>query len=802
VNRKEFKINATLDTQEFDKSVESMQKKLRELYAPSDMLRMQSQTGQRAQGMGFPGMSQPTSQDFQRATNQAKREMDASIRAQIEGQDKLLKLISAREKALKDLKKQQDGMTKGSEDELKTKEKIARVEENLARQRHTYRKQDEALNQAMDAKQRSQMSVERLRTAYEHGGIGGAARAGGRMMGGMGMGAMAISGLSALGTGLGVFSNFYRDYGRAGMDTNLSLANAAQGSIGRDVSNIYGRRTAFEMPFMGERARAAKQALEVMRTNKNSDNMSILGNIATGAAGGATAGTFVGGPVGTVIGGAIGAVGGLGYALTDQNKRDTIMSNIPIIGKKYEERLKARRAEELVKNYTEGYEAEKNLNPFKKAAVGEYEQNMQRNLDAQRMMGMSNDDFYGSKNSPGFMGRATDAGFTPEIALQMSQGIIGAGGSTRMAGDSIFGAELSRGLNLTNSANVLGTLSGSMGSAETTKNATIKILAEGMRLGLDDSKFAEENRKFTQAAADVIARTGATSEEDAGRIAGKFGSFVADKTTAGISAAKSAYEEYQQMSSSTSGSRGVMRASGFMSDPKLAGMSTMDKQALMQIPEDQVSESSTFVQGLAKKYKMDPKDIISAVEGVNKNSQNRYKEADVIRDRVQGYLKKEGITLNKETFGELPDNIKSDIASYQSYQMNEYGFKDTQTSQSRAFSSLNGNPITEADIQADREETLKKKAKGSTGRVEDATISAMAGDSATVLKNFNDLRPSLKDAAEQAAKFTHAIREMNAELMTALEAARRGDKGAADALTKIMERNASMAQPQGGRTSK
>lgn len=822
MNRKEFKINATLDTQEFDKSIESMQKKLRELYAPSDMLRMQQQTGQRAQQMGFFGMSQPTSQDFQRATAQQKREMDASIREQIAGQDKLLKLISAREKALKELKKQQDSMTKGSEEELKTKEKIARVEENLAKQRQNYRRQDEALNQAMDAKQRSQMSVERLATAYQHGGVGGAVKAGGRMagqfanmVGPAGIIGLGAAGIGAAATGLGVFSDYYRDYGRMPIDRNMALANAAQGSIGRDVSNIYGRRTAFELPFMGERSRAAQQALEAMRTGQNADVMDVFSSIGKWGAGGMGTGAAVGAGIGSIVpglgtaigagvggaaGGLLGGIGGIMSAAGDPMKRALIMSSLPFIGKQYGAKYQAMQAERAVQDYNTAYESEKNLNPYKKAAVGEYEQNYMRNLEAQRMMGMDNNQFYGDK---GYLKSATNAGFTPEIALAMSQGIIGAGGSTRMAGDSIFGAQLARGLNLTNSANILGTLSGSMGSSETTKNTTVKILAEGMRIGLDDSKFAEENRRFTQTASEIIARTGATSEQDAGRIAGKFSSFVADNTNAGIAAAKSAYEEYQAMSSSTSGPRGVMRAAGFMSDPALAKMSTMDKQALMQIPEDQVNESSTFIKGLAAKYNMEPQTIIDAIQGVNKGSQNRYKEADVLRDRVQGYLKDKGITLNKDTFESLPKNIKSDIASLQSYQMNEYGFKDTQTAQARTFSTINGMPLTPADIQADREAIIKKKAEGFTGKVEDATISSMAGDSATILKNFNDLRPSLKDAAESAAKFTDAVREMNAELLTALEAARKGDKGAADALTKIMERNAAMgSQPQGGRTAK
>lgn len=781
-----------------------MQKKLRELYAPSDMLRMQQQTGNRAQGMGLPGMSQPTQQDFNRASSQAKREMDASLREQISGQDKLLKLISAREKALKDLKRQQDSMTKGSEDELKTKEKIARVEENLARQRDTYRQKDQALNQAMDAKQSSQMSMQRLATAYENGGIGGAAKAGGRMvqqgLGNMSPGAMVSGGLSAAGVGLGVFSNYYREYGRMPIDSNLSMANATQGSIGRDVSNVFGRRTAFEMPFMGERARASKRALEAMRTGQNSDMMDIGANMLGGAGAGAAVGSIIPG-LGTAVGAGVGAIGGGIKSLMNENQRSLIMSKLPFIGGAYKEKYQSKQAENLVNDYNTGYESEKNSNPFKKAAVGDYEQNFMRNLDAQRMMGMGNDQFYGKG---GYMSSATSAGFTPEIALQMSQGIIGAGGSTRSAaGNSVFGAQMQRGMGMTNASSILGSLSGSMGSSDATRASTIKILAEGMRLGLDDSKFAEENRRFTQSAAEIIARTGTSNSDDAGRIAGKFGSFVAENTNAGINAAKGAYEEYQQMSSSTTGARGVMRAAGFMSDSKLAKMSTMDKQALMQMPEGDITTDNTYVQGMAQKYNMKPQEIVDAVTGVNKGSQNRYKEADVLRDRIKSSMKTSGVTqVTKDNFGSLSKETQADLGSLQSYNMNEYGYSSSQQAQARTFGMVNGT-LTPTGTTKKQEEVINGKLTGDTGKVEDKTIAAQAGDSATILKNFNELRPSLAKAAESAALFTDKIREMNAALLGALEDARngKGDKRY-DQIKKLMEENASMGtQTQATRKS-
>lgn len=821
-NRKEFKINASIDTSDFDKSIEVMQKKLRDLYAPADLVKNQAQTAGRAQQMGFGGMTAPTSQDFARATQAAKRENESLIREQIAGQEKLGKYMVEREKKLQNLKDHQNQMVKGVEEELKLKEKIARVEENLSRQRQMALGRDQALNQAMDAKNKA----EGLGTFSGKSDGKGTGRSPlsyleqmispGKLFGSLG----AAVGMG--GQALGTFSNYYRDYGRMPIDTNMSLANAAQGSMGRDVSNIYGRRSSFEMPYMGERARAAQHALEVGRTSKNADYMDILssmgkwggagmaagGIMGAGVGGGlgalvgsvipgagtavaGYAGGIMGGGIGSAIGGGIGGMAGILSAAGDPAKRALIMSKLPFVGKQYGEKYDAIQAERMSSAYSEDYEAQKNQNPFKKAAIGEYEQNYMRNLDAQRMMGMDNNQFYGDK---GYMKSATNAGFTPEIALQMSQGIIGAGGSTRSAsGNSVLGAEMSRGMGLTNASGILGSLSGSMGSAEATKNATLKILAEGVRLGLDDSKFAEENRRFTQSVAEVIARTGTSSDQDAQRIAGKFGSFVADNTNNGIAAAKSSYEEYQQMSTSTTGGKGVQRAAGFMSDPILGAMSTMDRQALMKVREDEVNVDNNYIKGLAQKYNKTPEEIVQAVGGVNKGAQNRYKEADVMTGRVQAAMKKAGISqLTKESFSQLPKEAQADVSTLQGYQMNEFGAKTTQEAQSRTYSTINGNPggkpAAETYGPGDMLGTLMNKLKGRTGKIEDDTVASAAGDSAAILKNFNDMKPAMQSAAQSAAAFTIQIREMNAELMRALEASRDSkDPKAKDALTKILE---------------
>jgi hypothetical protein len=565
--KKEFVFSAKFDTSDFDKSVEQMQKKLREIYAPSDMVRAQTQTAQRLQGMGMGGMmSQPTAEGYQRATQQSRREMDQLITEQARGQEKLGKIIAQRGELLKKLQGQQKEMVKDSREELELKEKIARVEENNYRLRESYKQRDQSLNQVIDAKESMRpQGMERLMGAYRGGGLSGVATAGGRMLRADPMG---VGGNIAGAAGAAIMggSEFYRQMAGLPIATEIARGQAVQQTWGRETQNIYGRRTGFEQIFSPEKAKASKMATDKMEANRTAD-IAMLAGMAAATAGG----TMAGGVPGLV------AAGGSALAMLAKPKLAALaLSPISSTARDYyQSQLEAQRAED----YTQTYEAKKQQNPFKTMAAQQYEQNFMRDLTAQRSMGLSDQGLYGQG---GLFKRSIGAGFTPEMGLEMGQGILGAGGSTRGAANAQFGLQMQRGMNMTNAANVLGTISGGVGSGLSTERATIKVLAEGMKLGLDDSKFAEENRRFTQAAAEIIARTGAQTGGEFQRVAEGLGQFVGERTNKGIEAAQSAYQQYQGISSTTTGPRGVMRMAAFMNDPILSQLSTMTRTALMK----------------------------------------------------------------------------------------------------------------------------------------------------------------------------------------------------------------------------
>jgi len=824
--KKELVISAKFDTSDFDRSVEQMQRKLKELYTPTDSRK----TAQNLQSIGMGGvggMSAPSMEAYKRSTQQVRRELDQIIKEETKGQQALVKLIEQRASKLKELKDLQKQTVRDSAEELKIKEQIARLEENNSRARESYKQRDAALNQLIGARQQaSPQGVQRILQAYQGGGIGGAVTAGGRMAmqnpgAALGMLGSVMAGVGTVGQ-LGV--DVYRGFGQAPIQTQMASGSAIQGTLGRDASNIYGRRTAFEQMWNPERAKAARLALEQSRTAQNADLMSlpmgilkatgagIAGGAAAGGMGGAALGSLAGGvgaipgaAAGALGGGIVGGIGGFGSAiggiLTDPRKRALALSPFSsTMRNQYQSMV----AEDLAGGYSNSLEAQKNMNPFKKLAISDYEQNFQNRLDSQRGLGLRNEEFYGPG---GFLRQGVEQGFTPEMQQMMASGIMSAGGSTRAARGGVLGNQMQRGFDLTNAAQIMGGISSGVGSQEATKQATIKILAEGMRLGLDDSKFAEENRRFTQAAADVIGRSGAKSDTDFERIMGGMGRYLSDNTTKGIEASKTAYEQYQQISATTTGPRGVMRAAGFMRDSKLSQLSTMEKQAIMQIPEEQLNENNFLIQGAAQKLGIEPSELVKRISSVNEGAVSRFGEADKLRDKIRGKLKEIGVEqVTDENFKQLPKDVQQDLYKLGTFQATELGYKGQREQQAFTFGTVGKVPGAEKyGPGAPGDAAVTGRLEGrETGRMEDNTIAAMAADAGTVLKNFNEMRGGMDAAAKSAAAFTDKIREMNAELMRALEEGK-GSKdlsGIENVLKKYMDMGGAENQAQASKPSK
>ena len=278
-------------------------------------------------------------------------------------------------------------------------------------------------------------------------------------------------------------------------------------------------------------------------------------------------------------------------------------------------------------------------------------------------------------------------------------------------------------------------------------------MTEGTRLGLDSSQFREENRKFSDAAAEVITRSGSTSGGGIDSVLDKFGSFFTDKSSKGIDAGKSAYEAYQNITSSTSGPTGAMRLAGMIRDEKLGGMSGTDRGALMQLPSEQLSSDNLTVQDIAGRNGMTAEDVISRMGKVNRSGVHRLARADQLQDGLMKSTNGQSVSDNfvmspevKAQFGELrtltglenPDMV-NDPRKLTEFTEGTLGVNSKKNR--GKYSTATEDRLTNKD----------------TGIAEDRTVQQNAEGSRLMLENFQKLGPTIGSSAEGIRKFNEQL---------------------------------------------
>ena len=275
--------------------------------------------------------------------------------------------------------------------------------------------------------------------------------------------------------------------------------------------------------------------------------------------------------------------------------------------------IAANQAKERATIQAEQFEATKNGPQGKlRTTVGDkFLKDWRRNLDFQRQTGQSEEQFRQ------FLGEVNSAGFQDEQGMQAASAISGAGGGTRAAkGNAAFALQMGRQFDLTNAGQAIGNLGGQLGSAEMSKEALIKIQAEGTRIGVNQSDFRDENRKFVEMASNIIGQSNATSGAGVDQILSTFSKFMGGANTmTGMEAGKTAYEAFQRQSNIQTGPSAVLRTAGMRGDDVLGQLSERDRAKLSLMPESEITTDSQFIQSLAKG---DPKKAQAIVDSYHK----------------------------------------------------------------------------------------------------------------------------------------------------------------------------------------
>jgi len=779
--KKTIEFSAKLNTQEFDAQVSRLQQRLKQSQGDMGAKVLSTEVQQKMSRAGISTGQSP--QQMEQNQKSSLREMDRFIKEQYKQAAQLNKAIDDRAKQMERLRKMEQEALSDEKKKLEIAQKLKEVEgqKQVLERQHT--QQMGTINQSLNQRQgmsagiQSPEGLDRIARAYQMGGIGGAGRAGYRMMGGaMGVG-LGAAGL--LGQGIQLADPLIRSM--AADDRNYTYAQGSTiGGLGH-AGDVYGGNMASTMYFGGERQKALQTALEKMGKTQFADKYTLgvgglLGKTAAGAAGGAAAGAVIGGvptlglgaAPGALIGAGVGGIGGFGKGVydiaTDQRSRYAFMANLG--SKDAKKKLEGMQYSEMMSDFNSLTEAEKNKDPVKKMAEERYQQTRDRNLQVQRAMGISNDEFYGGG---GLLSRGFRGGFTEEQTLGMGQDIQNAGGSTFSARyNNVLGNQMAKKMDMTNAGGILGGLSRSMGGNVETEAATIKVLAEATKIGLDKSEFAAEQRKFAELTVGAIQSSGASSVAAAGQAAAGFTAFNAGNTMADLNAMKGAQGAFDSATSQTGNPRGAIFASKIMNDPQMGKLSFDTQKVLSETPESQITSDNPAVQQAAVESGLSPEEVVKKLKGIKGDSVIIRSGTEKQRKALSGKyeeMKKKGMSeeeMNQElmkdpAFNKMLVGLGTEDSSQQNLSNQE----------KRAF----GMKLIKGEVgtTAEGEQGIKDKLAGpGQGRIEDKSMEAVAVQQSIVNDNFMKMKDSMSQAADAAKQMTEQALNMHMRLAEAI----------------------------------
>lgn len=729
----DVKLKLGIDTTEIEKSFGNLIKKIQ---GDADKLKLSPGAAKVAPGV-----------ESIREASQSSRALNQRIREEKAGLDLINRELAKKKALVDEIARRQEIALKGSREELVLAERRNKAEERLQQtqriaqiQQTNYNKTQEAVNKARGFGSGPIPSGP--------GGFGGNFGFAG-IVGGIT--AAVVQGITQI----------------AGSPSRTILAggSAVSNTVGTQASSLYNGTLPANLAFTRERSEAKEMADKQEAANRAMDTAKAAAGITLAAA---TPALAVSG-IGTLpsIGTAVASMGALfgSQRMRAQTTSALTKTLFPGVSKQQHEEYENLIAQQNAEDFQKNYEAKRQLNPMKVLAVEEYNRNAQRDLDFQRQMGLNTKSFRGDFKSSVF-----NAGFEDIQGMNMASGIMGAGGSTRSAvGNAALGLQAQRNLDITNAGGVLGKLSGGLGSADTTKEAFVKILAEGTRVGLDGSDFREENRRFVESAAEAISKSGVSTSGGVEQILSQFGRFFGDKTNAGMAAGQSAYELYRQTSMATTGPRGTMRAAGMLTDPTISKLGRDSREALFNMPVDQLTPDNPAIIAMAAQAQVSPEDLIKAQNKITSKSANLFKNSDIATQNLANVKKKYNLQSSIGFQGPLSpmayDEIGKALGESNIAQVKEHPELGQDQRTASAFSEGLSKGDARMQSQALKDAKKQQLEVKTTGRPEDETNKVRAEMSRQVNQIFMDMKDSIVPAAGAAANFVEQIKKLNDAMM-------------------------------------
>jgi hypothetical protein len=736
--RKSIVFQAKIDTSEIGPTIESMKRQFTQATGSTGQMSMQAQTAARLSQQGMGGVLSVPKPDD---IAKSKRALEQFIREQSQQQEKLYKLLENQRDKMQKLQTIKKDSLRDSKEELALEEKKKAVLEQYIRMDEQYRERDKTLNRAID------MS-------------GGRAPNSNRSTGAMDF-VKAIAMPAGVAAATEIAKKVINQYMAMPREIAVSTGAATQGLIGNRLQDLQGGDMVKSMAFRKE----WNESLGMAQTEQQNPLRKLLSRF-TSAKG-----------------------------LMSMSPLAALMS-----GGKTESAFQSEQMEQQIEKAQSIYTAKMQNDPMKMAAVNMYQQNFMRDLSAQRTMGLSDRGYFGAG---GYQETGNKAGFNPELALGMSAQIQGAGGSTRGArGLSVLGLQAQRGFDMTNAGGVLGRISGTAGDTKSSEQIFKKLMEESIKAGLDKSEFREEQRRFADAASEVLANSGVKTAADAAQTLAGFSKFLpgGEPTIKGLEGARGAYEQMQSLTSQTSGRGGAMQMASAMKNPQLKKLGAAGIGELMRIPESNMISSNEDIIGAAAEIggDMTPRKLADTLKQMKRNDMLLTLGLDP--DEIDEFAKSPEGKAFRQTGGRGTELLnKRHLATWRKIQkQSQYGV-DYQSPQQQAAFNIGLLGMEGSAGTAGGATTYESGLTGTTGRMGDAAVAASAQVSQEFLENFREFGKVMTPSTEAVAEWTKQL-VMSA---TVLRYTAEGNQAAAQkALAEQMvSKNRSRTQNQVGRGS-
>lgn len=771
--KKEIQFKAVIDSSGFDQQISRLQQKLRTLQQDASRPGTIQGTRDLAAKSNIPG-SQRNDGQMDYRIRQTLKELEDFSRKQYDTSERILANMKKREEQIKKLKDLEGSLTKGSNEQVEAQRRILELEERRRRLGSAYDRRAGAFQESqglineMDptGKYRGAGPIQQRWNQYknEAGGTVGA-------VGGL------VGTLGALATAVGALM---RSFGSVPREVSRAQGMAVSGTAGNVYREMFGGRASDISYYSAERSRAAEMARKEYVTTRKADALSGIGSVA-GIAGGLLA-SAAGGPLGLLAG--VGMAGYSAYNLmTNSRARANVAGNFDQVftggSMGFAGQLSAMQLQEYTANYQQNMESEKLKNPLKVMARDKYFQNLNRDLDAQRAMGLSSSQFYGD-----YLGRGFSSGFTDDQMVSASGAILGAGGSTAMAGQSQFALTMQRNFGISNATGVMGRLSSNQGTAQA-ESSMLKVLSEGVKIGLDKSEMAQEQRDFVEAATNFAVSAGATTVGAQAERYSQFSGFLGGDPTRGqIAGAVSAAELASQMMGDQGGPGAVEFAHALNSSGKFSKLNTETRIAIQNLGGN-ISADDPVIKAAAAQQGMTPAEMASVISNTRMDTLG----GAGLRERRSQIAAQYGD--NPELAGQM---MATSFSAYYGNVARQSGL--TKEAFTRRYTAGDMGP---GDMSVDPS-TAARFATGATqtGRIGDADIAANARASQILNDQFKQMAPGMQEAANSAIKVTEAMFKLAQQMENM---AKMSDKMTPEKMNQVLKAAGNIEiprQPPGG----